>query len=176
VALAERKFRDALGHFATGVVIVTTEVEGIRLGATFSSFNSVSLEPPLILFSLARTSAGLRRWKMAKSLVVSILDEQQNELSNRFARSGGDKWADLDVRRAANGCPTPPNCLAHLECEPYAVYDGGDHEIFVCRVTAFTVNGPDRHPLIFYLGKYRGLKHHDADRMPPDDNVWLHGW
>ena len=172
----ERKLRNALGHFATGVAIVTAEIEGIRLGATISSFNSVSLNPPLVLFSLARSSLGLRHWQTAQTFAISFLPEDKTELSNRFARSGGDKWLGLDDERAANGCPLPPSRLAHFECEPYAMHDGGDHEIFVCRVTAFEVSASHRRPLIFYAGRYGGFRQEDAAHIPPDDNLWLHGW
>jgi flavin reductase (DIM6/NTAB) family NADH-FMN oxidoreductase RutF len=70
----------------------------------------------------------------------------------------------------------PPDWLAHFACEPYAIHDGGDHDIFVCRVTAFDVRAIAERPLIFYAGKYRGLRPDEAHLVPPDDNMWLHGW
>jgi flavin reductase (DIM6/NTAB) family NADH-FMN oxidoreductase RutF len=176
LAFDERKFRNALGRFATGVAIVTAEVDGDRLGATISSFNSVSLKPPLVLFSLAQTSHGTRQWKTATAFAISILGEHQNALSNRFARSSGDKWAGIEDRRAANGCPLPPDWLAYFACEPYAIHHGGDHDIFVCRVTDFEMRPLHGPPLVFYAGQYRGLRAEDAHLIPPDDNMWLHGW
>jgi flavin reductase (DIM6/NTAB) family NADH-FMN oxidoreductase RutF len=176
LAFDERQFRNALGRFATGVAIVTTEVDGVRLGATISSFNSVSLEPALVIFSLARASRGLQHWKRATAFVVSVLAEHQDALSNRFARSNVDKWTGLAVRRANNGCPLLPDWLAYFECKPHAVHDGGDHDIFVCRVTAFDVRPSNNLPLVFYAGQYRGLRSDDAHLVPPDDNMWLHGW
>jgi flavin reductase (DIM6/NTAB) family NADH-FMN oxidoreductase RutF len=172
----QRELRNALGRFATGVAIVTTEVEGERLGATISSFNSVSLDPPLILFSLARASRALPQWKRASTYAVCVLADHQDALSNRFARTTADKWAGLADQRAANGCPLPPDWLAYFACEPYAVHDGGDHDIFVCRVTAFDVRAIAERPLIFYAGKYRSLRPEEAHLTPPDDNMWLHGW
>jgi flavin reductase (DIM6/NTAB) family NADH-FMN oxidoreductase RutF len=176
VAFDEREFRNALGRFATGVAIVTTEVDGDRLGATISSFNSVSLKPALVLFSLARASRAREQWKRASAFAVSLLGEHQDALSNRFARAGGDKWAGIEDRRATNGCPLLPDWLAYFACEPYAVHDGGDHDLFVCRVTDFATRPSDDRPLVFYAGKYRGLRTDEARLIPPDDNMWLHGW
>lgn len=171
-----REFRNALGQFATGVVIVTTAVDGDRLGATISSFNSVSLDPPLVLFSIARTSRGLPSWKRASAFCISVLGESQREISNRFARANGDKWTGLDDRRAGNGCPLLPGEIAHFECVPHAVHDGGDHEIFVCKVTAFETGRSSEPPLIFHGGTYRSLNTVDGVSAPLDDNMWLHGW
>lgn len=176
MTLDTREFRNALGRFATGVAIVAAEVDGHRIGATISSFNSVSLDPPLVLFSLARSAYSFAQWKAARALAISLLAEHQTELSNRFARSGEHKWAGIEDRRAANNAPLVPGWVACFECEPYAVYDGGDHEIFVCRVTGFKVSAADSHPLVFYAGKYRSLRVEDGAAIPPDDNMWLHGW
>ena len=173
--LDARAFRNALGLFATGVAIISAEVDGNKIGATVSSFNSVSLDPPLVLFSVARNAFGLPLWKAAKALAISVLGEHQIELSNRFARATGSKWDGLSERRAGNGSPLPPDILMHLECRPYATYDGGDHEIFVCEVTSFTVHHPSALPLVFFSGRYRRLAHDDGTRAP-DDNLWLHGW
>lgn len=175
-ALNERGLRDALGYFATGVAIITAQIDGEMLGATVSSFNSVSLKPPLVLFSLMRASFAIDRWKAASAFAISILDEEQVSISNRFARAGGNKWSGLDIRRAENGAPLPPGAIAHFECRPYAIYDGGDHDIFVCEVTTYQIRHPKRQPLVFYSGRYRLLDRHDADQAPPLDNSWLHGW
>lgn len=172
----EREFRDALGFFATGVVIITAAVDGNRIGATVSSFNSVSLTPRLVLFSIARSSHGLAQWKAARCLAISLLCEHQTDLSNKFARATGDKWVGLEDRRSNNGSPLLPGVLAHFECVLYAVHDGGDHDIFVCEVTSFTIHRTDLHPLVFYGGKYRKLGHLDRKQDPPDENLWLHGW
>lgn len=173
--LDTRAFRNALGLFATGVAIISAEVDGNKIGATVSSFNSVSLEPPLVLFSIARNAYGLPLWKAAEALAISMLGEHQVELSNRFARAAGSKWEGLGERRTRNGSPLPPDILMHLECRPYAVYDGGDHEIFVCEVTGYTIHHPGALPLLFFSGRYRRLAHDDGARAP-DDNLWLHGW
>lgn len=173
--LDTRAFRNALGRFATGVAIISAEVDGNKLGATVSSFNSVSLEPPLVLFSIARSAYGLAQWKAATALAISILGEHQIDLSNRFARAAGSKWEGLPDRRAGNGSPLPPDVLMHFECRPYAVYDGGDHDIFVCEVTAYAIHQPARQPLLFFSGRYRRLAQEDGT-LAPEDNLWLHGW
>ncbi|MGT2460287.1 flavin reductase family protein (plasmid) [Cupriavidus basilensis] len=153
----QRAFRNALGQFATGVAIVTTTVDGENLGSTISSFNSVSLDPPLVLFSLIRNSLGFNQWKNAGAFCIAILGEDQEDLSNRFAKAGTDKWTGIPVERAENGAPRLSGAIAYFECEPYDNCDGGDHEIFVCRVTNFEVVQPGVPSLIFYSGKYRQL-------------------
>ena len=173
-----REFRDALSHFATGVAIATANSRGQFLGTTISSFNSVSLTPPLVLFSIARSALGLDLWRAAENYGVTVLAEHQGELSNRFARSGIDKFKGLRVEAMENGAPLLPDWLAYFACEPYARHDGGDHEIFVGRVLAFRYRRKPRHsrPLVFYRGKYRALES-DTDMRPPADvDVWLHGW
>jgi flavin reductase (DIM6/NTAB) family NADH-FMN oxidoreductase RutF len=169
----QREFRNALGQFATGVAIVTASVDGVRLGATISSFNSVSLDPPLVLFSMLKSSYGFAQWKKAQAFCVAILGESQRDLSNRFAKGGADKWSGVPSSSASNGAPKLAGAIAYFECEPYSICDGGDHEIFVCRVTDFHVSpGPS---LIFFAGKYRELTPSEG-QTPPTDNAWLHGW
>jgi flavin reductase (DIM6/NTAB) family NADH-FMN oxidoreductase RutF len=176
MSVDQREFRNALGQFATGVAIVTTTVDGVHLGATISSFNSVSLDPPLVLFSLIRNSLGFAQWKKARAFSIAILGEGQRDLSNRFAKAGTDKWDGIGIRHARNGAPMVPGANAYFECEPYRVCDGGDHEIFICRVTDFHVNGGGLPSLIFFSGRYRQLRAADGDLGPPSDNLWLHGW
>jgi flavin reductase (DIM6/NTAB) family NADH-FMN oxidoreductase RutF len=172
----ERDFRDALGQFATGVVVITAEVDGQRLGATISSFNAVSLTPPLILFSIARSAQSLPAWQAAKHYGVTVLAEHQRELSNRFAKSGTDKWLGLETQTMRNGAPLLPDWLACFECTPYGRYDGGDHEIFVGMVTRLTRRSGHAAPLVFYGGKYRSLADDFGVAPPGEADIWLHGW
>ena len=171
-----REFRNVLGQFATGIAIVTATVDGNRVGATISSFNSVSLDPPLVLFSLVSKSLSIAQWKAATALTIFILGEQQADLSNRFARAGADKWAELSDRTTGNGSPWLPDAIASFDCMLFAIYPGGDHEIFVCEVKNFSTVGKTAPPLIFHAGKYRSLKSAEAGEAPPIDNMWLHGW
>lgn len=150
-----KAFRQALGQFATGVAIITAEgADGNAIGMTMSSFNSVSLDPPLVLFSVARSAYSLSAMTEAKGFGVNILGEDQAALSNRFAKALGDKWTDVEL--APGSVPLLSGALAHFECAPYAQYDGGDHVIFVARVVSFAAY-PDKEPLVFFGGSYRSL-------------------
>lgn len=173
-----REFRDALSHFATGVAIVTANSGDQLIGSTISSFNSVSLTPPLVLFSIARSALALQLWQQVEHYGVTILAEHQSDLSNRFARSGVDKWKDLRLDTMQNGAPLLPDWLAYFECVPYARHDGGDHEIFVGRVLDFHYRpqAAEARPLVFFRGKYRALESGDAVRTPPEIDVWSHAW
>ena len=151
-----RLFRRVLGLFPTGVTIVTTwDADGRPVGATVSSFNSVSLDPPLVLFSLARSSACCDTFAAGGPLAIHVLDAGQAELSNRFAWGGGDKWADLDYATGEHGAPVFDSALATFECVPFAQYPGGDHIIFVAEVRQMRFQ--DGEPLVFCAGGYRQL-------------------
>ena len=170
----DREFRDALGQFATGVCVVTAEVDNTLLGSTVSSFNSVSLAPPLVLFSLARSALTLPLWLKATHFGVTVLAEGQSDMSNRFARGGADKWNGLAPLRGASGVPLLRGGLVTFECETYACYEGGDHEIVVGRVLSFTRT--EAAPLLFHGGRYSRLHSDQPIETPPDAEVWLHGW
>jgi flavin reductase (DIM6/NTAB) family NADH-FMN oxidoreductase RutF len=149
-------FREALGSFATGVAIVTACNEGSEpIGMTMSSFNSVSLDPPLVLFSVDRKALSFPGMCAAQGYAVNVLGRPQQHLSARFARSREDKWLDVAHSPGFGGAPVLADVLAHFECKPYAQYDGGDHVIFVCEVVRSVCSAADDEPLIFYRGKYR---------------------
>jgi len=148
-----REFRNALGAFTTGVTIVTTrDPAGHDVGLTVNSFNSVSLEPPLVLWSLARSSASLAAFVEAESFAVHILGARQEALSNRFARRGSDKFAGLELARGHGGVPLLDGCAARFECRTAYRHEGGDHEIFVGEVLTF--EHFDEAPLVFQKGGY----------------------
>ena len=152
-----RTFRDALGMFATGVTIVAAAGEdGEPVGMTVSSFNSVSLDPPLVLFSVDRGALSLPMLRRAPGYAISVLSAEQAELSRRFAATGAEKWAGLELEIGYGGAPLIPDAIAVFECRPYAVYDGGDHEIFVGEVVAYR-SGHAAAPLVFFGGAYRSL-------------------
>ncbi len=151
-----RQFRDALGRFGTGVTIVTT-LDGSRpMGMTASSFASVSLDPPLVLFCPARTAESYQALASGGPFVINVLSESQQELSNRFARAGEDKWRDLAFDVWDTGVPVLRECLANLECDTHAVYDGGDHSVVVGRVRRLA-HVPVGRPLIYFSGSYAKL-------------------
>lgn len=178
MAIDGRRFRDALGQFPTGVVVVTALAQtGERLGMTVSSFNSVSLDPPLVLFSLHRQAVSFTAWQRVKRFAVSVLNDEQGELSNRFARAKGEKWTGLSELNGRTGVPLLPNAVVVFECETYGHHDGGDHQIIVGRVVDLHENARVRgRPLVFFDGRYRQLASGAAGHTPPVDAAFLHGW
>jgi len=153
----QRAFRQALGQFATGVCIVTTRVDDEHLGMTMSSFNSLSLDPPLVLFSIDKRAMGLPLWERAAGYAIHVLAEGQSALSNRFASRGGDKWAGLDSTAGLYDAPLLHGAAARFECAPYQIHDAGDHRLFLARVDRFTAH-PDRKPLLFTGGRYGAVR------------------
>ena len=149
----QRRFRDALGHFATGVAIVTAKGQsGEQMGMTISSFNSVSIDPPLVLFSVARTATRLSILASADAYAVNVLRHDQEDLCRYFARSQADRADVLISLSASTYCPIIDDALATFECIPHAEYDGGDHLIFVGEVVKFRA-AEKAQPLLFYRGK-----------------------
>ncbi|MDH2328684.1 flavin reductase family protein [Cereibacter sp. SYSU M97828] len=151
-----RQFRDALGAFATGVTVITTrDAAGRDVGRTANSFSSVSLSPPMVLWSLARASASHAAFHDATHFAVHVLSAEQADLSARFAGKAEDKFAGLTVARGAAGIPLLHGCTARFECVTRHRYDGGDHVIFVAEVLDFTHDPAP--PLLFHGGRYGGL-------------------
>lgn len=155
--LDSRTFRQVLGQFATGVAVVTASAaDGTRIGMTMSSFNSVSLDPPLVLFSVDRRAHSLNAMREARGFGINILGQDQRDLSDRFARALDDKWSAVEHRLGAHDVPLLEGALAHLECVPHAIHDGGDHEIFIARVLRVSAVSAEA-PLIFFRGRYHAL-------------------
>jgi flavin reductase (DIM6/NTAB) family NADH-FMN oxidoreductase RutF len=151
-----RSFRRALGHFPTGVCIVTSQVDGARVGMTVSSFNSLSLEPPLVLFSIDGNTTNLPLWRKAKGYAVNVLAENQKDLSNRFAKPGSNKWEGTTYAEGLFGAPVLAGIAALLECTAWATHAGGDHILFIAEVKRFRTLA-DRRPLVFSKGRYAKL-------------------
>ncbi len=170
-------FRKALGLFPTGVAIVSGRAaDGQLLGMTVSSFNSVSLDPPLVLFSVARSAASFAAWMEMQHYGVCVLARSQDDLSTRFAKSQADKWALVRPIYGPNDVPLIPGALVGFECERYAVHDGGDHAIFVGRVLSLNaVSTPAAEPLVFYAGRYAGIRRTEYVEAELD-GMLLHGW
>jgi flavin reductase (DIM6/NTAB) family NADH-FMN oxidoreductase RutF len=157
VALDRRSFRDTLGSFPTGVTVITTRAtDGQLVGITANSFCSVSLDPPLVLFNLARKARSLNTFMASQVFAISILAGDQGVISNRFAVSSGNKWDGTDYTIARNGCPIISGALASFECERHAQFDGGDHVILLGRVQRFERLATGE-PLVFSRGSYRAL-------------------
>ncbi len=152
-AFDTREFRSALGAFATGVTLVTTRrPNGEPVGLTANSFNSVSLDPPLVLWSLARSSSNLDAFSQAQHWAVHILASDQEPLSGRFGARRPDKFSGLDVENGVGDVPLLPGCTARFQCRTAFQYDGGDHIIFVGEVLAFDRTASP--PLLFHGGRY----------------------
>ncbi len=160
-------FRKALGLFPTGVAIISARhPDGELLGMTVSSFNSVSLDPALILFSVAKSAASFRGWEECTHYGVNLLDRKQHDLSTRFAKSHGDKWKLVSPIEGKH-VPLIPGALASFECERYAVYEGGDHAIFVGKVLSLvTAAAPISDPLVFFGGRYCSINQYPAEDRP----------
>ena len=146
-----KQFRKALGSFTTGVTVVTTRgVEGEDVGLTANSFNSVSLDPPMVLWSLDRKSSIAAAFMAADHFAVHILASDQEHVSNQFAARGIDRFAGLAVERGHGDIPLLAGCSARFECRTSYRHDGGDHVIFVGEVVAFDSFG--RAPLVYHGG------------------------
>ncbi len=152
-----RTLRDALGCFGTGVTVVTTlDAEGGPIGLTANSFTSVSLDPPLLLVCLARSSNSLPAFEAAEHFAVNVLHIGQQLISNRFARRDGDRFAATPWERWDTGTPIVKNALASFECARDNMYDAGDHLILIGRVLRVRFE-PRRDPLLYFRGRYRRL-------------------
>ena len=148
-----RGFRAALGQFATGVTVVTTRAEnGDRIGLTANSFNSASLDPPMVLWSLKNDSTNFDVFADADHFAVNVLAADQVEVSQRFSRLVEDRFSGLECSEGVGGVPLIAGCAATFQCRNVHRYSGGDHAIFVGEVLEFEVN--DRTPLVFHRGDY----------------------
>lgn len=148
-----KEFRKTLGTFTTGVTIITTRAaDGTPIGLTANSFNSVSLDPPMVLWSLAKTSRNLDAFNDAGNWAVHILSVEQQELSDRFAKSSENKFAGVEVQSGIADLPLLSGCSSRLQCKTLFKYEGGDHIIFVGEVLDFDRN--DIPPLVFHAGSY----------------------
>lgn len=148
-----REFRQALGMFATGVTIVTARAaDGTPVGVTANSFNSVSLDPPMVLWSLARSARSLPVFTSTPHWNVHVLAQDQEALSNRFARPGDDKFAGLTLEEGLTPAPLLTGCAARFECRTAFQYEGGDHVILVGEVLRH--DRSERAPLLYVAGSY----------------------
>lgn len=151
-----RELRKAMGRFATGVTVITAQPEGgARVGLTANSFASVSLDPPLVSWSLSLNAPSLDAFRRAGHFAVHVLREDQQALAMQFARPADDKFQDLEPRAGCVGAPVLPGCLALFECEIAFTYYGGDHVIFLGRVV--NIETDDGAPLLFVNGRFATL-------------------
>ncbi|MFM0097724.1 flavin reductase [Paraburkholderia nemoris] len=161
----KRQLRDVLGSFVTGVTVVTTlDGEGKMHGLTANSFSSVSLDPPLVLWSQATSAGSHTAFRDAERFTINILAEHQYDLANHFATRSSDKFAGIEYDLGVDGLPLLRDCSAWLECKVVSRFPGGDHVIFVGSVEC--IRQSTRRPLVFGGGQYLVADPHDLGRAP----------
>jgi 3-hydroxy-9,10-secoandrosta-1,3,5(10)-triene-9,17-dione monooxygenase reductase component len=148
-----QKFRQVLGHFCTGITVITAVDEGEPVGFSCQAFAALSLEPPLVVFCPALTSATWPRIAKAKVFAVNVLTEDQHDVAGRFGRSGAGKFDGVAWSPNAAGSPVLDGVLTWAGCAVEAVHAGGDHHIVIGRVRELGECGSQR-PLLFYRGRY----------------------
>jgi flavin reductase (DIM6/NTAB) family NADH-FMN oxidoreductase RutF/DNA-binding IclR family transcriptional regulator len=148
------RFRSVLGHFPTGVAVVTgLDAEGAPAGMAVGSFSSVSLDPPLVAFMPDKSSTSWPKFRDAGSFCVNILGAEQESVCRTFATRGGDKFAELSWRPAGSGAPVLDGVLAWIDCDTEVVHEAGDHFIVIGRVRELDIGTPAL-PLVFFQGGY----------------------
>ena len=148
-----RVMREVMGHFASGVTVVTAVTDDGPVGFTCQSFSSLSLDPPLVVFAPGRTS---RTWPLLRDIgrfCINVLAEGQDAVSQDFARSGADRFAGVRWTPSAHGSPVLDDVVAWIDAELWAEYDGGDHTLAVARVLDLGAE-PNRRPLLYHRGAY----------------------
>jgi flavin reductase (DIM6/NTAB) family NADH-FMN oxidoreductase RutF len=151
-----KSFRQCLGRFATGVTVVTcADARGNPCGITANSFSSVSLDPPLVLWNVAKSANSLEAFLNAEHFAINVLSAEQENLSAHFAQSDHMLFDGVEHNLSELGVPMLPDTLACFECRTYQVHDCGDHYIVIGEVIAYRAG--DMSPLLFYAGNYRSL-------------------
>lgn len=147
------ELRRAFGHYPTGVTVITTTTpDGQRVGMTANSFSSLSLDPPLVLWSIARSSTNFEVFRNARHFAVHVLHSGQEQIARQFATKDCDRFAGVNCAPGRSGAPVLPDFHACFDCETHEVLDGGDHVIIVGRVVECHERPGD--PLIFYRGRF----------------------
>ncbi len=154
-SIDQRQFRDALGRFATGVVVITAQGEDGPAGFTCQSFSSLSLDPPLAVFSATSTSSSWGKLRTARELGISVLSADQVALATQFATSGVDKFAGVSWHVGGNGAPLIDGALAHVEGSIESITAQGDHDLVVVAVSR--VASFDGEPALYFKGTFQFL-------------------
>ena len=155
-AIEPLRFREALGHYASGITVITSHFEGEPIGFTCQSFHSVSMDPPLVSFSVMTRSASYPKIRQAGRFVVNILSDEQVAISRQFAHRGPDKWRGVQWQASPLGSPKLAGSLHWLDCELYAEYAAGDHLIVLGEVKALKLQeGASLQPLLYFKAEYR---------------------
>ena len=152
------RFRETLGHYASGITIISGLFDDAPVGFTCQAFSSLSVAPPLVSFNVMNSSTSYPKIRESGKFSVNVLAHDQHPVSNQFARKGTDKWAGIDWDVTRGGNPVIDQTLMWLDCELFAEYEGGDHTIVVGRV--LEMSPPDwrrGEPLLYFRGQYRRL-------------------
>ncbi|ANC80829.1 flavin reductase family protein [Pseudomonas putida] len=157
-AIEPSTFRQALGHYASGITVITSHHEGEPIGFTCQSFYSVSMSPPLVSFSVMSRSASYPKIRQAGRFTVNILSGEQVGISNQFARRGANKWQDVEWQASPLGNPIIAGSLHWLDCEIHAEHAAGDHLIVIGEVKALNLQATAAtQPLLYFKGQYCNL-------------------
>ncbi|MFF7107866.1 flavin reductase family protein [Pseudomonas sichuanensis] len=157
-AIEPSRFREALGHYASGITVITSHIDGEPLGFTCQSFYSVSMSPPLVSFSVMASSASYPGMRQAGRFAVNILSGEQVGISNRFARKGTDKWHGVQWQASPLGNPVIAGSLHWLDCQIHAEHAAGDHLIVIGEVKALKLHEASAtQPLLYFKGNYCNL-------------------
>jgi len=148
-----QKFRQVLGHFCTGVTVITAVDEGEPVGFSCQAFAALSLDPPLVVFCPAKTSSTWPRIARAKQFAVNVLTRDQHDLATKFGRSAPDKFDGIGWQPDGAGSPVIDGVLTWAGCEVESVHEGGDHSVVIGRVRELGECGSER-PLLFYRGRF----------------------
>ncbi|WP_175774760.1 flavin reductase family protein [Burkholderia anthina] len=162
-AIEPLSFREALGHYASGITVITSRVDDEPIGFTCQSFYSVSMSPPLVSFSVMSSSASYPKIRHAGRFAVNILSDEQVRISNQFARRGTDKWHGVEWQESPLGNPVIAGSLHWLDCEIYAEHTAGDHLIVIGEVKALNrQEAAATQPLLYFKGQYCNIAAHGA--------------
>jgi flavin reductase (DIM6/NTAB) family NADH-FMN oxidoreductase RutF len=157
MAVDQSEFRRVMGHFATGVTVITThDGKGKLAGLTANAVSSVSLNPPLVLVCVDKNAESYPCFAASQVFAINVLSEEQEAISRRFAKSGGEKFSGLGYKLGATGAPLLADTIAHLECDIRHAFDAGDHTIYVGEVRNLGVES-ELDPLLYFRGGYRNL-------------------
>lgn len=162
-AIEPLSFRKALGHYASGITVITSCMDGEPVGFTCQSFYSVSMSPQLVSFSVKASSASYPKIRQAGRFLVNILSDEQINISNQFAQSSTDKWQGIDWQESPLGNPIIVGSLQWIDCKIYAEHAAGDHLIVIGEVKALNPQeAADTQPLLYYKGQYCNIAAHST--------------
>lgn len=157
MSVDQLEFRRVMGHFATGVTVVTSHDGAGKLGGlTANAVASVSLDPPMVLVCIDNKSDSFPLFAASRSFAINVLGNDQETLSRRFAKSGGDKFTGVGFRIGTTGSPILSDVIAYLDCKVSHAFEAGDHTIYVGEAVDIAV-GTESDPLLYFRGGYRNL-------------------